>query len=105
MSVERKGRRQLQGVVTSTKPDQTITVVVERTHKHRRYGKYVRSKKKYMVHDEQETAQDGDVVEIAATRRLSKQKRWRLVKILRRGDLTEVVAEPEPSEVVEEVRS
>jgi small subunit ribosomal protein S17 len=88
MSVERKARRQLHGVVTSTKPDKTITVVVERTHKHRRYGKYVRSKKKYMVHDAENKAQDGDLVDIIATRPISKLKRWRLVQVSSRSEVT-----------------
>jgi small subunit ribosomal protein S17 len=95
MSVERKARRQLQGVVTSTKPDKTITVEVERTHKHRRYGKYVRSKKKYMVHDADNKAQDGDLVDIAATRPLSKHKRWRLVQVTSRTQVTSAHADVE----------
>jgi len=88
MSVQRNARRQLQGVVSSTKPDKTITVVVERTYKHARYGKYVRSKKKYLVHDAENTAQDGDLVDIEATRPLSKRKRWRLLRVATRGEMT-----------------
>ena len=98
MSVERKARRQLRGVVTSTKPDKTITVVVERTHKHRRYGKYVRSKKKYLVHDAENTAQDGDLVDIAATRPLSKHKRWRLVQVASRTQMTSAHTDVELAE-------
>jgi len=101
MSVERNARRQLQGVVTSTKPDKTITVVVERTYKHPRYGKYVRAKKKYLVHDGENAAQDGDLVDIVATRPLSKRKRWRLMSVVSRPELTTAahsdveLAEPE----------
>ena len=87
MNVERNTRRQLRGVVTSTKPDKTITVVVERTYKHPRYGKYVRAKKKDLVHDEENTAQEGDLVDIGATRPLSKHKRWRLVKVVSGADV------------------
>ena len=98
MSVERNARRQLRGVVTSTKPDKTITVVVERTYKHPRYGKYVRAKKKYLVHDEENTAQEGDLVDIGATRPLSKHKRWRLVKVATRAQMTTAHADVELAE-------
>ena len=78
----RNTRRNLQGLVTSTKGSKTITVLVTRTYKHAKYGKYVRRHKKYHAHDEQELAGDGDMVEIAATRPISKLKCWRLVKII-----------------------
>ena len=82
MTETRNTRRTLQGVVTSTKGSKTITVLVTRTFKHAKYGKYMRRQKKYHAHDELEQAGDGDVVEIAATRPISKLKCWRLVKIL-----------------------
>jgi len=82
MDETRNSRRNLQGVVTSCKGSKTITVLVTRTYKHAKYGKYVRRHKKYHAHDEQELAGDGDMVEIAATRPISKLKCWRLVKIL-----------------------
>ncbi|MFT5289726.1 MAG: small subunit ribosomal protein S17 [Planctomycetota bacterium] len=80
--VERNQRRSLVGVVTSDKSTQTITVQVERTTKHRKYGKFVRSHKSHIAHDEKEVARPGDRVEIEATRPLSKTKRWRLAKIV-----------------------
>ena len=49
----------------------TITVEVERTYRHARYGKFVRRRKRYLAHDEGNTADDGDIVELAATRPLS----------------------------------
>ena len=88
MTETRKTRRSLQGTVTSTKATQTITVAVERTFKHPRYGKYVWRKKNYAVHDGGEEAQVGDFVEIVATRPLSKTKRWRLGKVVTRSDMT-----------------
>jgi len=88
MTETRNTRRTLQGVVTSTKAMQTITVTVERTFKHARYGKYVRRKKNYAVHDGAEEAQVGDQVEIVATRPLSKTKRWRLERVVTRNDMT-----------------
>ena len=79
--VARRDRRTLTGVVTSTKMNKTLTVLVERTFRHQKYGKYLRRQKKYHAYDEREEAGVGDVVEIAATRPLSKLKRWRLVRI------------------------
>ncbi len=89
MTTTRHARRVLQGVVTSTKGAKTITVSVERTFKHPKYGKYVRKRKKYMAHDEKEEAGVGDTVELASTRPLSKLKRWRLVRILDKAVLGE----------------
>ena len=82
MTTTRHARRTLQGVVTSTKGAKTITVSVERTYKHAKYGKYLRKRKKYMAHDEKETAGVGDKVELVSTRPLSKLKRWRLVRVI-----------------------
>ena len=79
---DRNRRRVLQGVVTSDKMDKSITVLVERRFAHPKYGKFVRSHKKYHAHDEQNEAHVGDTVEVAATRPLSKTKRWRLVRII-----------------------
>lgn len=90
-AAERNARRSLQGTVVSTKMDKTITVRVERRFKHPKYGKYVRSHKKFMAHDEENKALEGDFVEIAATRPMSKQKRWRLVRVITTGALNEKV--------------
>ena len=81
-STQRGQRRSLTGVVTSTKSTRTITVQVTRTFKHPKYEKYVRKQKRYRADDPKEEAHAGDVVEIAATRPLSKVKRWRLVRIV-----------------------
>ncbi|MDG1500929.1 MAG: 30S ribosomal protein S17, partial [Planctomycetota bacterium] len=75
-------RRSLQGTVVSDGMDQTITVRVERRYKHPLYGKYVRSHKKYMAHDADNTAQVGDTVDIVACRPMSKMKRWRLTGVV-----------------------
>ena len=87
MSTTRNDRRILVGTVTSTKGTKTVTVEVERTFKHAKYGKFVRRKKKFMAHDEAEAAKAGDRVEIAATRPLSKRKRWRMVRVLDHTEL------------------
>ena len=75
------------GVVTSTRMAKTITVSVERLVKHPKYGKYVRRRMRLAAHDEHETAQEGDHVEVAFTRPLSKTKRWRFVRVVRPASL------------------
>ncbi len=87
MSEQRNLRRTITGIVISAKAKDTITVESERIYKHPRYKKYLRRKTKYMAHDVGNTANDGDMVEIAETRPISKRKRWRLVRIVEHGDL------------------
>jgi small subunit ribosomal protein S17 len=82
-------RRTLQGKVTSDKMEKSITVLVERTFKHAKYGKFVRRHKKYLAHDEDGVAKLGDVVEIVSTRPMSKRKRWRLLRVLGAGRIEE----------------
>ena len=79
---KRNSRRTLQGIVTSDAMAKTLTVRVERAFRHPKYGKIVRQHKKYHAHDENEVARVGDRVEIAATRPMSKLKRWRLSRVL-----------------------
>lgn len=74
--------RTLTGVVLKKSTGKTIRVVVDRTVKHPKYGKYIRRKTKLAVHDEHNNAGVGDIVEIAECRPYSKNKRWRLLKIL-----------------------
>jgi small subunit ribosomal protein S17 len=62
--------------------DKTIIVKVEAIKAHRRYKKVVRRSVKFHAHDEQNTANVGDVVRIVETRPLSKSKHWRLVEIV-----------------------
>lgn len=81
----RKLRKQRVGVVTSTKMDKTITVLIERRIKHPIYGKYLKKSKKFTAHDEKNDCNEGDKVRIMETRPLSKKKRWRLVEILERA--------------------
>ncbi|MCK6438724.1 MAG: 30S ribosomal protein S17 [Planctomycetes bacterium] len=78
-------RRKLQGVVTSTKMQKTITVLWQRQVRHQRFGKFVQRHTKLHAHDEQGTAKVGDLVEIMETRPISKMKRWRLVRVVRTG--------------------
>ncbi|MBU0513248.1 MAG: 30S ribosomal protein S17 [Proteobacteria bacterium] len=73
------------GVVVGDKMDKTVVVQVERLVPHRVYLKYVRRRKKFMVHDEENAARVGDRVLIEETRPLSKRKRWRLRQIIERA--------------------
>ena len=82
---ERGQRKSLVGTVTSDKMNKTATVSVERLEKHPRYGKYVRRRTLCKAHDENNEARVGDTVEIMAARPLSKTKRWRLVRVIKRA--------------------
>jgi small subunit ribosomal protein S17 len=70
------------GVVVSDKMEKTVVVKVERTFRHPQYGKVIRRHKKYKVHDDNNTAKIGDLVEIKECRPLSKTKHMALVRIL-----------------------
>ena len=79
---ERGRSQERRGVVVSSAMDKTIIVKVEATKAHRRYKKVVRRSVKFHAHDEQNTANVGDIVRIVETRPLSKSKHWRLVEIV-----------------------
>ena len=64
------------GIVTSTKMQKTIIVLVEKRYKHPLYLKTVTKRKKYIAHDEEQVCSLGDKVVIEETRPLSKTKRW-----------------------------
>ena len=80
--MERNLRKQREGIVTSNKMDKTITVVVQRRVKHPIYGKFVKKTSKLTAHDEQNQCDIGDLVRVMETRPISKNKRWRLTKIV-----------------------
>lgn len=69
-------KRILQGVVTSDKNEQTVTVLVERRFKHPVLQKTIRKSKKYRAHDPLNTFKEGDVVRIEECAPISKSKRW-----------------------------
>ena len=79
-----KTTRTFQGSVLSAKMDKTITVLVVRQVKHSLYKKYIRRSTKAHAHDEQNECREGDKVIIEECRPLSKNKSWRLVKVLDR---------------------
>lgn len=76
------------GVVVSDKADKTVVVRVDRIVRHKMYKRYVRKAATFMAHDEDNRAKVGDTVEIVESRPLSARKRWRLRKIVKRGQGT-----------------
>jgi small subunit ribosomal protein S17 len=85
MSEQTKTSRSVQGRVISNRMDKTITVLVERLEEHPLYGKYMRRSTKLHAHDEDNECREGDWVSIEECRPLSKQKSWRLVKVLKQA--------------------
>jgi len=78
-------RRELVGVVTSDKMQKTRVVTVERRLSHAKYGKFMTSRKKYKAHDEKNEYKLGDRVLIVEARPLSRDKRWRVEKLIERA--------------------
>ena len=72
----------IQGKVVSNKMDKSAIVEVQRTKRHPLYGKVIRFRKRYMVHDEENLCKPGDQVRIVETRPLSRKKRWAVEEIL-----------------------
>jgi len=85
MSEQEKNTRTVTGRVVSDKMDKTVTVLVERKVPHPIYGKYVKRSTKLHAHDENNECKMGDTVSIEECRPLSKNKSWRLVKVLERA--------------------
>ncbi len=83
--MERNNRRVLTGKVVSDKMEKTIVVEISETKKHRLYGKQIKFSTKVKAHDENNEAKIGDTVEIMETRPLSKDKHFRLVKVIEKA--------------------
>lgn len=79
--MERNNRKVLSGKVVSAVSDKTISVLIETYREHKLYGKRVKYSKKFAVHDENNEAKVGDIVEIMSTKPFSKTKTFRLLKI------------------------
>ena len=84
MSAE-KLQRTLQGVVTSNKMEKSATVTIERRVKHPLYGKIIKRSTKLSVHDEANECGIGDTVIIEQCRPISKNKSWKLVKVVEKA--------------------
>ncbi len=78
------GKRVLVGVVVGDKMNKTRVVVVERRLAHAKYGKYMTRRAKYKAHDERNEYRVGDRVEIVESRPLSRDKRWRVHRLIER---------------------
>ena len=85
MEETRNLRKTRVGRVVSNKMDKTIVVAIEDNVKHPVYGKIIKRTLKVHAHDETNTCDVGDTVEIMETRPLSKEKRWRLVRIIEKA--------------------
>ncbi|HEY3305305.1 MAG TPA: 30S ribosomal protein S17 [Candidatus Binatia bacterium] len=87
----RRMHKERQGVVLSNRMQKTVVVSVERTVRHSKYKKYLKRRSKVKAHDEKSECQVGDRVLIVETRPLSRDKRWRVSRILERGVADEIV--------------
>jgi small subunit ribosomal protein S17 len=83
--MERNLRKERVGIVSSNKMEKSIVVMIERKVKHPMYGKFVKQSSKIVAHDEKNECNIGDTVKIMETRKLSKNKNWRLVEILEKA--------------------
>ena len=81
-----RNTQKLVGTVVSDVMDKTVVVSVDRLVKHKLYKKYLKRSKKYYAHDENNTFKNGDVVELLATKPLSKLKRCRTSKLIKSGN-------------------
>ena len=83
--MERNLRKERVGIVTSDKMDKTVVVTVEEKAKHPLYKKTITSSKKFKAHDENNECGIGDNVRIVETRKLSKDKNWRVAAIIEKA--------------------
>ncbi len=87
MSTEETQAKTVSGTVISNKMDKTISVLIERKVKHPLYGKFMRRSTKLMAHDEANECNEGDIVIIESSRPLSKNKFWRLQKVVSKAQV------------------
>lgn len=86
MSEQKKTARTLRGSVVSNKMDKTIVVLVVRKIKHPLYGKYIKRSTRIYAHDAENICAIGDVVVVAASRPISRTKRWKLQEIIKKAN-------------------
>ena len=83
---EKRGRRKVRaGRVVSDKMDKTVIVAVESRVRHPLYGRIMRRTTKFKAHDEMNTAHAGDLVEIMECRPVSREKRWRVSRVIEKA--------------------
>jgi small subunit ribosomal protein S17 len=85
MTEQRGNRKVREGVVITNAMNKTVIADVGRRVLHPLYKRVIKRNKQFMVHDEKNECGVGDIIEIMETRPLSKRKRWRLVKILKKA--------------------
>lgn len=83
--LNRTRRKVRVGVVSSDKMDKTVVVTIKNLVRHPMYGRTLRQNKKFKAHDENNDAHIGDTVEIMETRPLSKEKTWRVTRVIERA--------------------
>ena len=85
--MERNLRKTRTGKVVSNKMDKTIVVEVASAKRHKMYGKRVKNSTKFLAHDENNVANEGDVVTIMETRPLSARKHFRLLEVVEKAQV------------------
>jgi small subunit ribosomal protein S17 len=92
-TAERGRRIEVVGEVISNKMDKTISVLLYRLVRHKKYGKFMRKTSVFKAHDEKNVAKVGDIVKIYHTRPLSKTKRWALAEVVQASKKVQGVEE------------
>jgi len=85
MEETRTTRKVRSGRVISDKMDKTVIVAVESRIRHPLYGRIIRRTKKFKAHDESNAVGMGDLVEIMESRPLSREKRWRVSRVIEKA--------------------
>ena len=83
--MERNLRKERVGIVVSDKMDKTVVVAIEQKFKHPLYKKTVKKTHKFKAHDETNMCGIGDKVRIVETRKLSREKNWRVAEIIEKA--------------------
>lgn len=85
---QQKNQRRLKGTVVSDKMTKTVVVAIDRYKEHKKYRKFYKVTKRYKAHDEKSEYHLGDIVMIEAARPFSKEKRWKVVELVKKGSVT-----------------
>ena len=105
MTREQGDRKTRIGIVLSDKMDKTRVIGVEWSMPHWLYKRRVRRLTKFKAHDEQNMAKIGDRVMISETRPISKEKRWRIVQVLEKAEVVEVMPEEVDATLLQELQA
>ena len=83
----KRGGRTVEGTIVKSRNDKTRIVEIDQSSAHRIYGRRIRRFAKFVAHDENNESSVGDVVRILESRPLSRTKRWRLVEVVKTGQV------------------